>query len=72
VLMYDLGFDFGINMFYFMKLIAGVEFHVVSNIVDSDNKEYTLGDENGETIRYNELFDGRQGFTFNVGLHIEF
>jgi hypothetical protein len=71
VLMYDVGFDFGINVFYWMKLIAGVELHLVSNIIDEDADEYTLG-ENGGTIRYNELFESRQGLTMNLGLHIEF
>jgi hypothetical protein len=72
VLMYDAGFDFGVNIFYWMKLIVGAEFHIVSNIIDEDADEYTLNDEGGETIRYNELFDKRQGLTLNMGLHIEF
>lgn len=72
VLMYDVGFDFGINVFYWMKLIAGAELHIVSNVIDSDGDEYNLYNIGGKTIRYNELFSERQGFTFNFGLHIEF
>ena len=72
VLMYDAGFDFGINIVYWMKLVAGVELHLVSNIIDTDADEYLLGDEDGLKIRYNELFVGRQGLTLNFGLNIEF
>ncbi|PLX21242.1 MAG: hypothetical protein C0599_08155 [Salinivirgaceae bacterium] len=72
VLMYDAGFDFGINIVYWMKLVAGVELHLVSNIIDTDADEYLLGNEDGSTIRYNEFFVGRQGLTLNFGLNIEF
>ena len=70
--MFDAGVDFGINVTYWMKLIAGVEYHMVGDIMDSDGDSYTLGDSEGDPVNYAEFFVDREGLTYNIGLHIEF
>ncbi len=72
VLMFDVGADLGIHVTYWMKLIAGVEYHVVGDITDSDNAIYTLNSPEGDPVNYADFFEDREGVTFNVGLHIEF
>jgi len=72
VLMFDAGVDFGINVTYWMKLIAGVEYHMVGDIMDSDGDSYTLGDSEGDPVNYADFFVDREGLTYNIGLYIEF
>ena len=72
VIMFDVGADFGIHIGYWMKLIAGVEYHVVGDIMDSDGDSYTLETSEGDPVNYADFFDGREGVTFNLGIHIEF
>lgn len=72
VLSLDVGADFGIHITYWLKAIAGVEFHsLLSNALDDDGNDWTKFLD-PDPIAYDNMFDGRSGLTFNIGLHIEF
>ncbi|MDA3865728.1 MAG: hypothetical protein PF489_03140 [Salinivirgaceae bacterium] len=70
VIMFDFGIDLGMHVTYWMKLMAGVEYHsCISNAYDDDGNDIVFS---GVGSEYDNIFDGRQGYTINLGLYLEF